>query len=116
VNTSHPYLRRLTRAAALAVVVGLPLAATPSYAQVPENWSDPKSVDGLHALLVLGGIPLALFVLITLLVMAPSLAKGERAAHDTGDSDWFGGPGKGTNELESASSEPSETGGASGRW
>jgi hypothetical protein len=116
VNTSHPHLRRFTRAAALALVVALPMVATPSFAQVPENWSHPDPVDGLEAILVLGGIPLLLFVVITLLVMAPSLAKGERTAQDIGDGDWFGGPGKATNELESASSEPSETGGASGSW
>ena len=113
-NTSHPHLLRFTRAVALTLVVALPTVATPSYAQVPEGWSDPQPVDKLHALLVLGGIPLALFVVITLLVMAPSLAKGERAS-TSGGSEWFGGPGKGTDEL-TAASEPAETGGASGRW
>jgi hypothetical protein len=116
VNTSHPHLRRFTRVVALTLVVALPMVATPSYAQVPEGWSDPQPVDKLQALLVLGGIPLALFVVITLLVMAPSLAKGELTARASGDSEWFGGPGKGTDELTAASSEPSETGGASGRW
>lgn len=98
------------------MVVGLPMLAAPSYAQVPEGWSNPPPVDGLQALLVLGGIPLALFLVITLLVMAPSLAKGQRAAHASGESEWFGGPRKGHEELEAASSEASETGGASGRW
>jgi len=97
-------------------VVALPLLATPAYAEIPENWSNPPKVDNLEALLLLGGVPLALFVMITLLVMAPSMAKGERSAGETGLDEWFGGPGKGTKELEEASSDPSETGGASGRW
>ena len=98
------------------MVVALPLLATPSHAEVPEGWSNPPQVDNLEALLLLGGIPLALFVVITLLVMAPSLARGEHSGGETGDGEWFGGPGKGTKELEEASSDPSETGGASGRW
>lgn len=88
--------------------------AAPSYAGVPEGWSDPDPVDGLRALLVLAGIPIALFLVITLLVLAPSLARGERSA--TGGDEWFGGPGRGAGELESGASEPSESGGASGRW
>ena len=115
-NPSPPHLRRLTRAAALALVVALPLLAAPSYAEVPEGWSEPAPVDGLHALLVLGGIPLGLFVLITLLVMAPSLAKGEHGGQGAGGNEWFGGPSAGANELEAPTSEPTETGGASGRW
>ncbi len=115
-NTSQPHLRRFTRAIALAVVVALPLLAMPANAEVPEQWSNPPQVDNLEALLLLGGIPLALFVVITLLVMAPSLAKGDRSVGETGLDEWFGGPGKGTKELEEASSDPSETGGASGRW
>ena len=115
-NTSQPHLRRFTRAIALAVVVAFPLLATPSNAEVPEQWSNPPQVDNLKALLLLVGVPLGLFVLITLLVMAPSMAKGERAGGETGLDEWFGGPGQGTKELEEASSDPSETGGASGRW
>jgi hypothetical protein len=116
VNTSQPHLRRFTRVTALAVVVALPLLPTPANAQIPENWSNPPEVDNLHALLLLGGVPLALFVVITLLVMAPSLARGEHSVGEAGDGEWFGGPGKGTKELEEASADPSETGGASGRW
>ncbi len=88
--------------------------AAPSYAERPEGWSEPATVDGLEALLVLVGIPILLFVVITLLVVAPSLARGERSG--AGTDEWFGGPGKGTKQLTSGSSESTETGGASGSW
>jgi hypothetical protein len=89
---------------------------------VPVGWSDPDSVDLVHALLVLGGIPLALFVLIGLAIYAPALARGERIApgaqpmHDH----WIGGPRTGAAQLSApaAASDESESqsGGASGRW
>jgi hypothetical protein len=120
VNTSHSHLRRIARTATVSIgaaVVVSPLIAMPAYAQVPQGWSDPKPVNGLHALLVLGGIPLGLFVLITLLVLAPSLARGERLGTSSPSNEWFGGPRTGTDELEAADSgREIETGGASGRW
>jgi len=121
VNTSHSQLRRFARAAAATVAVSLvatPLIAMPAYADVPEGWSNPEPVDGLHALLVLVGIPLALFVVITLLVLAPSFARGERLSTSTPANEWFGGPRTGTDELEleTDSAREIETGGASARW
>ncbi len=120
-NPSHSQLRRFARAAAATVAVSLvatPLIAMPAYADVPEGWSNPEPVDGLHALLVLVGIPLALFVVITLLVLAPSFARGERLSTSTPANEWFGGPRTGTDELEleTDSAREIETGGASARW
>jgi len=102
--------------AALTVVAAPMLLATSAWADVPEGWSNPEPVDGRHVLLVLVGIPVALFVVITLLVMAPSFAKGERGTLASGESEWFGGPRKGIDELEAAPAEKGETGGARGRW
>lgn len=96
------------------MVLGLPLLAVPSYADVPEGWSQPESVDGLQAILLLAGVPIVLFVGITLLVLAPSLARGERSG--PASDEWFGGPGDGAKALPPGSAESSETGGASGRW
>jgi hypothetical protein len=107
-------VRRLARVAALVVMVTVPLVSAPSYAEVPQGWSDPSPVNGLQALLLLAGIPLLLFVVITLLVVAPSLARGERTGPAADE--WFGGPGQGAKEIAAGSSESSETGGASGRW
>jgi hypothetical protein len=101
------------------------LLASPAVADVPEGWSNqPENVDPLHALLVLGVIPLALFLLITLAVYLPPMIRGERVApgsqHEL-ESQRFGGPRRGAAELEPADSnaaavEARQSGGGSGRW
>lgn len=101
--------------AATLVVLAL---AGPAGADVPEGWSDPEPVSVLPALLLLAGVPILLFVVITLLVLLPGLRRGERAtpgaAHH--DDEWFGGPRSGTAELAAADTEQSQAGGASARW
>lgn len=47
-------------------------------ADTPMTWTDPPPMSTLHGLLFFGGIPLLVFVTISLLVMAPSLARGPR--------------------------------------
>jgi hypothetical protein len=123
-QTPHPTsVRRALRAAArgaaltsagLAVLV----VAAPATADVPEGWSNPEEVDVLQALLVLAGIPLLLFVLITLAVYLPAMIRGERLTPDHGrpDSVWFGGPRDGSRELAGPDDSTSEAGGARGRW
>ena len=113
----------LRRAAALltgllaVLTAGVALAA-PAGADVPEGWSDPEPVDTLNALLILGGIPLLLFVLITLAVYLPALARGERVAPGSApvENQWIGGPRKSTAELAGPDGEQSQAGGASARW
>jgi hypothetical protein len=89
---------------------------------VPVGWSDPKDVDMVHALLVLGGIPLLLFVAILTAVYLPAVIRGERIApgQPPVENQWIGGPRKGVAELSSsttpASDDQDSTGGASGRW
>ncbi len=96
--------------------------ATPAFADTPETWQDPAPVSPLHAILLLGGVPLALMVVITLLVYAPSWAKGgdEYTPGQAwrGEREWFGGPRSGIETAEQAELEPgqSETGGASAHW
>jgi hypothetical protein len=118
---SAKILRRCLFLLAVAVPA---LAASPAVADVPEGWNtQPENVDPLHALLVLGAIPLALFLLITLAVYLPAMIRGERVApghqHER-ESQWFGGPRQGTAELESGSSRSTSTssdaGGGSGSW
>jgi hypothetical protein len=117
VTTKLAHLVR--RTSVVLVAGGLVLAvAGPAGADVPEGWSDPDAVSPLHAVLVLVGIPLLLFVLITLAVVVPSLLRGERftvGGHATEDQ-WFGGPRSGTAELPAPDTEESKAGGASGRW
>ena len=107
--------RRLTSAAAASVVVALTGLAAPAGADVPEGWSNPDDVDTLHALLLLGGVPLLLFVGILVLTYLPALIRGEKLAPGAADDQWFGGPRQGAKELESGV-QAEETGGARGTW
>ena len=85
---------------------------------VPIGWSDPKDVNMVHALLVLGGIPLLLFIAITVAVYIPSLVRGDRITpgQPPVENQWLGGPRTGTAELKGRESEDADAGGASGRW
>jgi hypothetical protein len=111
--------RRARRTSAVLLGTALVLAAaSPAGADVPEGWSNPSDVDPLHTVLVFVGIPVLLFVVITLLVVIPGVIKGERftpGGHATEDQ-WFGGPSKGTAALPAPDTEESKAGGASGRW
>lgn len=116
-----PVVRRLlgvlTLAGLLAVLGGL-LLAGPASADVPVGWSQPDDVNVVHAVLVLGGIPLLLFLAIGAATYAPSLARGERVAPGSLPvaDQWLGGPRKGTAALAGPDGDRSESGGAHGRW
>ncbi len=107
--------------AVITVAVALPLTyAGAASADVPERWSDPDDVSLLHALLVLGGVPLAVTVVLALAVYLPSVVRGESVAPAgaRADDEWFGGRRDAGRALESGKSDTSsdETGGASGSW
>lgn len=107
------------RGAVLAAAAALPLlAAAPASADVPEGWSDPDPVPVLEALLILGAVPLGLFVLIVLAVYVPAMLRGERVAPGAPalENQWLGGPRKSTAELAGPDSQESEAGGASAHW
>ncbi|CAB4690094.1 MAG: hypothetical protein F2667_01855 [Actinobacteria bacterium] len=104
---------------ALALIgVGSVLLAAPAGADVPVGWSDPDPVDPLHTVLVLVGIPLILLVVITVLVYAPALVRGERLAPGAPavENQWLGGPRRTTAELAAPDTDDSQAGGASARW
>jgi hypothetical protein len=111
----------LVTGTAAAYVAGL---ALPAGAEEPEGWSSPEKVDPLHALLVLGGIPLALFILIGLAVYLPSVMRGEGIAPVQAEDHWLGGSAKSAGELKSAQAnraeadqtEADQVGGGSGTW
>ncbi|WP_205475006.1 hypothetical protein [Nocardioides sp. SYSU D00038] len=109
--------RRLLVVLLAAAALGL-ASATPAVADVPVGWSEPDDVNMVHALLLLGAIPLGLFLLIALAVYVPSLARGERLTPGAPavENQWLGGPRKGTAELAGPDGADSEAGGASGRW
>lgn len=109
-----------------ALVVGsatiLTLAyAGPASADIPEGWSDPRSVPVLHDLLLFIGIPILITLGIMAFVYLPSVVRGESVAPAGArtDDQWFGGR-RDTAELESASTgaeaERGDTGGAGGTW
>jgi hypothetical protein len=107
--------------AALTLALAVPLAyAGAASADVPEGWSkqpDPP-VSFLHALLVLGGIPLLVIVLLALAVYLPSIVRGESVAPAgarTGD-EWFGGRRDAGVAIEARRGVADDTGGASGHW
>ena len=117
VTTLEPLARRCLRASVLLSVPVAGLLAAPAHADVPLGWSEPGDVDNLGALLLLAGVPLLLFVLITLAVYLPAIVRGEKLTpdHEGPDAHWFGGPRPGAKEL-GPGAESSETGGARGRW
>ena len=119
-TASTSLLRRAAALLAGLLVVlasGVALAA-PAGADVPEGWSQPEDVSTLHALLLLGGVPLLLFVLIWLAVYVPAIARGERvtAGSASTENQWIGGPRKTTSELAGPDGDESQAGGASARW
>ncbi len=119
--------RRAARALALTPAVVVTCTAGVAVADPPETWDDGPDVSTVYTLLVLGAIPLALFLFITLLVYLPSMTgrdKGYRPGQAwRGESEWFGGP-RGGLEAADARVAPAVTdgrpaparGGTSGRW
>lgn len=108
--------RAATSVAALGFVTATVLLAGPANAAVPEGWSNPEDVDTLQAIGLLACVPVLLFLLITLAVYVPSLARGAVAAASGPEHEWFGGPRKSMDELAAPDDEDSKAGGASVRW
>jgi hypothetical protein len=115
---------RVGAAAAPPVAV---LLAPPALAATPETWGDPAPMSLLQALLIYGGIPLGLMAVITVLVMAPSLVRGDRQQRGVAswtEPQWFGGPGDAAPadrrtapaEVTTGDDEREHAGGASARW
>jgi hypothetical protein len=99
--------------------LGLSVAlATPAVAEPSEGWPDNTSASMTHALLVLVGLPVLLFVAITVAVLLPALVRGERVkpGQPAVENQWLGGPRRSAGELAAPDGDSSEAGGASGRW
>lgn len=110
-------VRRSVRSAALLSVPAAALLAAPAHAGVPEGWSNPDPVDPLHFLFILAGAPLIMFLVVTLVVAAPTLIRGEKKLSAAGgEGEWLGGPRQGTDELPAPDGEDSHAGGASGSF
>ena len=122
---TRPALRRTARVLALVLVLFVLFSAGPAVAAPPEGWPEAEPVSTLHVLLLLGGGPLALFAIISLLVYVPSMSRGETYTPGLvwrNEDEWFGGPRGGVQAVENIEREPtegrteSERGGASARW
>ena len=113
-------LRGVTAVTSLGVLGSAVLLSAPAHATgTPEGWSDPEPVSGVHALALLVGGPLVLFLLITLAVYLPAMARGEKVTPGEPESEWFGGPRQGVeaaDRVDPRALEGKGTGGASGRW
>lgn len=118
----HP-VGAVRRTAALltgtVVVLGGSFAlAGPASAEPSEGWPPSDPVRPLHAILVLGGIPIALTLIIAALLYLPAMVRGERVAPGTTpvSNQWIGGPRRAAGELAGPDTEESMAGGAGARW
>jgi len=117
-----PAVRRAARALALVPGVLVLVAAAPALAERPDvdMWTTgPENDSKLHALLLLGGTPLLLFVAIWVLASLPSMLKGQKydaAVAFRDNPEWFGGPRRGVDAAPDDASEPQGRGGTSAQW
>lgn len=102
----------------LALGVASVSLAGPAGADTPAGWEDAPDVDTLNLLLFLGGVPILLFLLITLAVYVPAMVRGERIAPGatSPENEWLGGPRRRAGELAGPDGDDTEAGGAGGRW
>jgi hypothetical protein len=102
-------------AVVLAGVALTTFASSPAaYAVYRDDGDDPgPGMAKPEAVLIFGGIPLAVFFLVALLVYAPSLARGQRYRPDLGwwaQPVWFRGPAAGLAAVPPPPSERLATG------
>jgi hypothetical protein len=106
--------------AVITVAVVLPLTyAAAASADAAEGFSDPDDVSPIHALLVLGGIPLAVIIVLALATYVPAIVRGESVAPAgaRADDQWFGGRRDTEKALEARKTDAdTDAGGASGSW
>lgn len=104
-------LRMTTVSVPLVLVLGVPATA---FATTPVGWDEGPPVSPLEALLLFVGVPLGLFLLITFLTVAPSLARGDRSrgVDRWATPQWFNGSRAG--ESVEGAGEPQALGGSAG--
>lgn len=120
---ARTFVRRAVVAslAAITTSVLLPVAAS---ADTPSSAPDAPEVSGLEYLMVLGLIPLGLFLVIALLAALPSMIRDK--GYEPGQAwrsepEWFGGPHKGVEAAEGDAptqikASSGDQGGTSGSW
>ena len=108
-------VRRAARVLAILPAILVTLAASAAFAEPPETWEDTPSVSGLHVIVLLVIIPVALFMLIWLLVYLPSMMRGNQDQSRMvrqGQAEWFGGPEGGLEAVDTADNRVQPTAGA----
>lgn len=111
--------RLVTACAGIATLAATSVVlCSPASADVPERWPNHDPVQPMHVILLLGGVPLLLFVVIFALVYVPPLIRGEDVTPGGGtvEDQWLGGPRKVAGELAAPDAEASSPGGAGARW
>ena len=128
IDTTPAWSRRLSRTAAVTLGLTLGSLAAPALAAPPEAWAEPDNGSLLDNLLFLVGVPILVFVVLTLLVYLPSMMRRqstEPALAFRDRPEWFGGPRKGVSGASASgvdhagtpdSPNSSDKGGASARW
>jgi hypothetical protein len=117
--TARTALRTAVATATTALVL---LSATAAQAAPADDGEVPAAkMSTLEALLIYVGIPAALFLVIALLVMAPSMARGPRYRPGLGwwaAPVWFNGPDNPDEAVQAGAdtTTTTENGGASARW
>jgi hypothetical protein len=112
----------------VALGVGSVLMASPALAGTPASWPSPPATSIAQVMLILVAAPLAIIFVVTLLVLAPSLVRGDRQQRGVAswtEPQWFGGPGDAVPAGHNASraeigagaeAGEEQPGGASARW
>jgi hypothetical protein len=104
-----------TAATVLVLLSGTPASAS---GRLEDGEVSTKGLTVLQTLLIYAGIPAALFLVITLLVLAPGMARGPRYRPGLGwwaAPVWFNGPADADSAVHGA--VPTiEAGGSSARW
>jgi hypothetical protein len=111
----------------VALAVGSVLLGSPALAGTPGAWPSPPPMSTMSALLIFVGGPLAIIFVVTLLVLAPSLVRGDRQQRGVAswtEPQWFGGPGDAVpagrqasrGEIGTGEATEEQPGGASARW
>ncbi len=117
--TISPAVRRLATVVSgfVGAVVATGVAGGAASADTPASWETPPDVDPGFVLGVLVGIPVLLFVAITVAVYLPALVRGENVTPggQGAEDQWLGGR-RTAGELAAPDTADSEAGGASGRW
>ncbi|GAB2986916.1 hypothetical protein [Nocardioides montaniterrae] len=117
-------VRRTAAALTLATLLGVAFVAAGGSASadtpVPGGgWEAKPPVNDAHAYLLFVGIPVLVLLVISALVFAPAIVRGESirpGSTPAPEGQWIGGPRKAAGELAEPDTADSAAGGAGGTW